>query len=83
MTAERNKDSAKHGHAKTYEQTPTYRSWLQMHARCKYKKGYADRGIKVCERWSSFENFLEDMGERPTNKTLDRKNTYGDYCPKN
>lgn len=68
--------------------TPTYRSWHSMMSRCKYpqkntKKVYFDRGISVCERWLSYENFRADMGFRPAGSTLDRIDSKGNYEPGN
>jgi hypothetical protein len=59
-----------------------------MIARC-YKrsatnfKWYGARGVTVCARWRSFDNFLADMGEKPTGLTLDRKDSNGNYEPRN
>lgn len=66
---------------------PTYKSWRQMMRRC-HGKGdntpyYRERGIRVCERWHAFENFLADMGNRPEEKTIDRIDVNGDYAPGN
>lgn len=69
--------------------TPTWQSWTAMRQRCNAGPGrhhyqyYAARGITVCERWRSFENFLTDMGERPEEMTLDRINVDGNYEPGN
>jgi len=69
---------------KSYLGTNTYRVWVNMKGRCSNKniqcyKNYGGRGIKVCDRWMKFENFLEDMGEKPNNLSLDRINVNGDY----
>lgn len=69
--------------------TGTYQSWICMRNRCYYKKDisykyYGERGITVCDRWlDSFENFYEDMGDRPDGKSIDRINNEGNYEPTN
>lgn len=70
--------------------TSEYWAWVNMKRRCYYEKyrkfkDYGGRGITVCKRWlNSFENFIADMGKKPTAKhTLDRINVNGNYEPGN
>lgn len=68
---------------------PEYGVWKTMKARChnpnteKFKE-YGGRGIVVCDRWFSFENFLSDMGRRPSPKhSIERIDVNGNYAPEN
>jgi hypothetical protein len=68
--------------------TPTYKSWSSMRTRCNNSNyaeshSYKGRGIKICDRWDKFENFLQDMGERPNETSLDRIDVNGNYEPSN
>lgn len=66
----------------------TYNSWRSMLARCSRPNhrsyaAYGGRGIKVCDEWALFANFLRDMGEAPPGMTIDRDDTNGDYTKAN
>ena len=69
--------------------TRTYRCWANMKTRATNPKStradrYYHRGIKICERWMTFENFLADMGDCRSNKhTIERVNNDGNYEPSN
>lgn len=70
--------------------SPEYRSWGAMLTRCNNPNAtgynrYGGAGVRVCERWLKFENFLADMGERPSlDYSLDRyPDKFGDYEPSN
>lgn len=69
--------------------TITYKSWKGLFKRCnnqndKNHHNYGGRGISVCARWSKYENFYADMGEKPSNKhSIDRIDNNGNYSPEN
>lgn len=79
-----------HGQSQRRENdaSSTYRSWSHMKWRCLNSncstfKYYGGRGIRMCERWMNFINFLEDMGERSPGLSLDRIDNGGNYEPSN
>jgi hypothetical protein len=68
--------------------TRIYKIWASMLQRCnnpnnKNYKYYGARGIRVCEEWNKFENFYDDMGEKPHKLSLDRIDNNSDYCKEN
>lgn len=76
--------NATHGRSKTR----IYEIWCGMRKRCENPnsrsfKNYGGRGISVCDRWQSFENFLADMGEPESHESIDRIDVNGDYEPSN
>jgi hypothetical protein len=76
-----------HGH-KSKKPSRTYVSWVSMKQRCTNPKDtywhrYGGRGISVCDRWESFENFLDDMGERPIGTSLERRKNDEGYFKEN
>jgi hypothetical protein len=87
----------RHGHAshhktsrhKTSRRSPEYRCWESMRDRCGRPAAggyhlYGGRGISVCERWRTFENFFADMGCKPSPKhSIDRIDNDGPYSPEN
>ena len=78
----------KHGHGGTTTRSPTYSSWYNMVSRCTTKSNkqygyYGGRGIEIYPAWLWFEQFLEDMGEKPEGMSLDRIDNDGHYMPWN
>ncbi len=78
----------RHGHARAGGHSREFTTWRGMRERCRHPgnpayANYGGRGIRVCERWEVFENFLADMGPRPARHTLDRIDNDGNYEPSN
>jgi hypothetical protein len=87
----RGKATITHGMSKT----ETYRIYIGVIDRC-YNQNhtsyirYGAKGVTVCDRWrfgennkSGFECFFEDMGERPEEHQINRKNVSMVYCEEN
>lgn len=79
----------RHGNNMRGKTTPEYRAWCGLKSRClnanhpKFRI-YGGRGIRVCDRWLDFANFLSDMGNKPTpNHSVERVNRHGNYEPGN
>ena len=80
-----------HGHTagNNRKASPAYSRWCDIKTRCTnhnrtYSHRYADRGIKMCDRWAnSFESFLEDMGHPPEGMTIDRIDNERGYSKEN
>lgn len=68
---------------------PEYIAWGAMKQRCYdvnfiHYRHYGGRGIRVCKRWLKFENFIADMGKKPSkNHSLGRIKNNGNYEPGN
>ncbi len=67
---------------------PGHTSWNNMRSRCNNPNShnysyYGGRGLIVCERWESFDNFLTDMGPPPQGRTIERIDNNGNYEPDN
>jgi len=65
-----------------------YRIWANMNSRCSNPKFdsypyYGGRGIKVCDEWKTFSNFLRDMGKPEAGQSIDRIDGRCDYEPGN
>lgn len=78
-----------HGDSIREKRAPEYKIWAGMIQRCNNPKQsknwrfYGGRGIKVCERWRTYANFITDIGRRPKGTQLERINNDGDYEPSN
>lgn len=78
----------RHGCSARSGKSPEFKSWLAMKNRCRQtyseSRYYTDVGVTLCKRWESFENFLADMGKKPTEKhSIDRIDPNGNYEPSN
>lgn len=80
-----------HGHSSLdgkKRSSRTYNSWTSMKNRClnphhRSYKNYGGRGVTVCKEWLDFSVFLEDMGERPEETSLDRIDNNKGYFKEN
>jgi hypothetical protein len=78
-----------HGESRRAGYSPEYRTWAGIKKRCLQPKSnmfryYGGRGIMICDRWLNYENFLADMGRKPSPRhSIDRIDNNGNYEPNN
>lgn len=78
-----------HGHESNGKVSSEYTAWHGMLQRCgnpnhKYYGYYGGRGITVCDSWKDFNNFIADMGSKPSKgHSIDRIENGGNYEPSN
>ncbi len=83
------REGGKHLRTHGARYTTEYNSWKGIHDRCETPANkmyylYGARGIRMCERWKDFSNFLADMGHKPSPKhSIDRIDVNGNYEPGN
>lgn len=86
----RNKENKERETTHGLSYSKEYYAWRAMHWRCdehcdkETYKNYGGRGIKVCDRWKSFELFIEDMGKKPSpDHEIERSDNNKGYSPDN
>jgi hypothetical protein len=78
----------RHGEARSAGRTPEWQTWRNMMRRC-YEQctsyaQYGAKGVRVCSRWHRYEDFLADMGRKPSSQhTIDRLDNSKGYSPSN
>ena len=80
-----------HGATSTEKRKTSHEYWVwnAMVQRCTNPndagyKNYGGRGITVCKKWRTYEGFIEDMGNRPSDKhSIDRLNNDSGYSKDN
>jgi hypothetical protein len=78
-----------HSHVNGGEPSQTYKCWDNMIQRCTNPNSiswprYGRKGVRVCQRWRNFKNFLDDLGPKPgPSYSLSRKDDEGNYEPGN
>jgi hypothetical protein len=76
--------NSRHGKSRT----TVHNIWLSMRQRCEDERckafeAYGGRGIRVCEEWQKFEQFLVDMGEPSAGMSIERIDNDKGYAPSN
>jgi hypothetical protein len=74
--------NVRHGQSRHSARSAEWLAWQSMHRRVRHKPEYAY--VPICERWYVFENFLADMGEKPSQRhSIDRRDNDRGYEPDN